>query len=79
MELKDTIELMLSEDFRYRFKAEYYQLKIRRDKLQALLESYHSLDFEPNSDFRTLWVQLTAMNQYIEQLLKRAELEEISL
>ena len=79
MELKDTIELMLSDDFKERFKAEYYQLKIRRDKLQAMMETYHSLDFKPNTDFRTLWVQLTAMNSYLEQLLKRAELEEISL
>ena len=79
MELKDTVELMLSDDFKERFKAEYYQLKIRRDKLQVMLENYHSLDFEPNTDFRTLWVQLTATNSYLEQLLKRAELEEISL
>lgn len=79
MELKDTVELMLSGDFKERFRAEYYQLKIRRDKLQAIVENYHSLDFIPNTDYRTLWVQLTAMNSYLEQLLKRAELEEISL
>lgn len=79
MELKDTVEMMLSDDFRERFKGEYYQLKIRRDKLQAMMETYHSLDFEPNTDFRTLWVQLTAMNSYLEQLIKRAELEKISL
>jgi hypothetical protein len=28
-ELKDTIELMNSSDYKDRFKAEYYQLKIR--------------------------------------------------
>ena len=27
MELKDTIELMKSEDYKDRFKAEYFQLK----------------------------------------------------
>ena len=79
MELKDTVEMMLSDDFKERFKAEYYQLKIRRDKLQVMVEKYHSLDFKPNTDFRTLWVQLTVMNSYLELLLKRAELEEISL
>ena len=34
MELKDTIELMKSNDYKDRFKAEYYQVKIRREKLQ---------------------------------------------
>ena len=32
-ELKDTVELMQSEDYKKRFKAEYYQLEIRLDKL----------------------------------------------
>lgn len=32
-ELKDTIELMNSSDYKDRFKAEYYQLKIRYTKL----------------------------------------------
>ena len=32
MELKDTIELMQSDDYKERFKAEYYQVKIRLEK-----------------------------------------------
>ena len=28
MELKDTVEMMGSEDYKERFKAEYYQVKI---------------------------------------------------
>ena len=36
-ELKDTIELMNSSDYKDRFKAEYYQLKIRYTKLHAML------------------------------------------
>lgn len=31
MELKDTIELMTSEDYKERFKAEYWQAKIRAE------------------------------------------------
>ena len=31
MELKDTVELMNSEDYKERFKAEYLQAKIRYD------------------------------------------------
>ena len=37
MELKDTIELMNSEDYRERFKAEYYQVKIRYEKLNKMI------------------------------------------
>ncbi len=34
MEFKDTIEMMMSEDYRERFKAEYYQTKIRYERLK---------------------------------------------
>ena len=37
MELKDTIEMMQPEDYKERFKAEYYQLKIRLEKLYGML------------------------------------------
>lgn len=35
MELKDTVSLMNSADYKERFKAEYYQTKIRYEKLKA--------------------------------------------
>lgn len=35
MELKDTVEMMNSADYKERFKAEYYQTKIRYEKLKA--------------------------------------------
>lgn len=35
MELKDTVEMMGSADYKERFKAEYYQTKIRYEKLKA--------------------------------------------
>ena len=34
-ELKDTVALMKSEDYKERFKAEYYQTKIRYEKLKS--------------------------------------------
>ena len=34
MEFKDTIEMMMSEDYKERFKAEYYQTKIRYERLK---------------------------------------------
>ena len=49
MELKDTIEMMNSENFQERFKAEYWQTKIRYDKLHEMVVKYDAweLDFEP--------------------------------
>ncbi len=40
MKLKDTVELMLSDDFRDRLKAEYEQLNIRIQKLEAAIEHW---------------------------------------
>ena len=40
MELKDTIEMMTSQYYKDRFKAEYYQTKIRAEKLDDILNKY---------------------------------------
>ena len=40
MELKDTIDLMQSEDYKERFKAEYQQNVIRFQKIRAMLEKW---------------------------------------
>lgn len=79
MDLKDTARLMLSDDYKDRFKAEYYQLKIRCDKLSAMLENWNGLDFTPDTDYKTLWEQYASMNSYKEKLLKRAYIENITL
>ena len=34
MELKDTIDMMLHEDYKERFQAEYWQTKIRYERLK---------------------------------------------
>ena len=49
MELKDTIEMMQSADYKERFKAEYQQTKIRYDKLHKMLVKADAgtLDFTP--------------------------------
>ena len=49
MELKDTIELMTSENYKERFKAEYLQLKIRVEGLRKMLIKWDAgkLDFTP--------------------------------
>lgn len=55
--MKDTIELMNSSDYKDRFKAEYYQLKIRYTKLHAMLVKLEAgkLDFTPSSSRAILY------------------------
>mgnify|MGYP000671180170 FL=1 len=50
MKLNDTIEMMTSEDYKERFKAEYYQLKVRVCGLSNMLSAWgnNKLTFEPN-------------------------------
>ena len=40
--LSETIELMTSENYDDRFKAEYYQLKLRMNGLSKMLVDYFS-------------------------------------
>ena len=81
MQLKDTVELMNSEDFKERFKAEYYQRLIRLDGLTGMLIKWENnmLDFEPKCSKETLVNQLIFMQGYIGILRLRAEIEEIEL
>ncbi len=81
MELKDTVELMLSDDYKERFKAEYYQTKIRYEKLHKMVVKYDAgtLDFDPSSDIDFLKLQASNMGQYLYCLEVRAEIEGIEL
>lgn len=81
MELKDTIEMMNSEDYKERFKAEYYQVKIRYKKLRKMINKYNAgkLDFEPTCPIEKLEDQLYYMNEYMRTLEVRAEIEGIEL
>ena len=81
MKLQDTVELMNSTDFKERFKAEYYQLKIRIEGLRTMLEKYKNgeLNFTPNSSYELLFTQLIYMELYLDKLKERAKLENIEL
>ena len=81
MKLQDTIELMNSEDFKDRTKAEYYQLKIRHEGLVRMLKKYKegTLEFEPNCDYDLLHTQLVYMECYMNVLEERAKIENIEL
>ena len=41
LELKDTIEGMISDDYKERFIAEYNQVKIRVAKLESMITKYY--------------------------------------
>lgn len=81
MELKDTIKLMNSDDYKERFKAEYYQTKIRYEKLHKVIikSKAGTLDFELNCNVSMLETQLYHMCNYLEILEIRAEIEGIEL
>lgn len=80
-QLKDTIELMQSEDFKERFKAEYLQLKIRMEGLSNMLKKYKegTLPFKPKCSYEILYEQLVHMNNYLNILKERARIEGIEL
>lgn len=81
MELKDTIEMMVSVDYKERFKAEYLQLKIRINGLRNMLKKYKAgtLPFTPSCSYDLLNGQLKAMELYATYLEERAEIEGIDL
>lgn len=66
-ELKDTVDLMLSNDYRDRFLAEFLQTKIRYVKLDTMLEGYFGgkLEFKPGSSIRLLEQQRDTMRAYL--------------
>lgn len=81
MELRDTIAMMNSEDYKERFKAEYYQTKIRYEKLHKMIVKYEAgtLNFTPKCSLELLKEQKSFMGQYLNRLEVRAEIEGIEL
>ena len=80
-ELRETIEMMNSEDYKDRFKAEYYQVVIRYQKLKSMLDKWDSgqLEFTPTCPRSTYNMQITAMTDYIAVLEARAVMEGVEL
>lgn len=78
---KDTITFMESEDFKDRFRAEYFQLKNRRNGLDNMLYKMENeeLDFTPKSSYELLRTQWVIMGTYLSLLEERARVEDISL
>ena len=80
-DLKETSLMMESKDYKERFKAEYYQLKIRRHKLANMVDKYMkgTLEFSPACDIHIFISQIAIMDAYIAILHQRAEIEHIEL
>lgn len=81
MDLKDTIEDMISDNYRERFTAEYNQALIRSRKLKNVIDDYYNdrLTFALASPISLLESQYESMVAYIGILVKRAEIENIQL
>ena len=81
MELMDTVNIMNSSDYKERFAAEYWQTKIRYNKLHQMCTKYEAgtLDFTPTCSLELLKEQKAAMGKYLHCLEVRAEIEGIKL
>lgn len=81
MELIDTIDLMTSDDYKARFRAEYWQTKIRYQKLHHILiqQEAGTLGHELTCPVSLLEQQAHNMGVYLKTLEVRAEIEHINL
>lgn len=85
MELKETVELMNSEDYKERFVAEYHQVKIRYEKLKNFcnkIEVETMLGKEVTKHdcpLELLREQQKYMGLYLSVLEKRALIENVGL
>lgn len=73
--LKDTVDNMLSEDYKKRFIAEIEQLEIRYIKLKNVIQDYSKNNY--NCPLKTLESQLKYMGLYLSVLYERLDIEKI--
>lgn len=73
--------LMVSTDYKERFKAEYIQLKTRLKGLKTMLHNWDNeqLSFIPTCPRSTYDLQVEAMTKYLAMLEARAKIEDIKL
>lgn len=85
MELKETVELMNSEDYKERFIAEYHQVKIRYEKLKNFCNKIEvetmlgKEETKHDCPLELLREQQKYMGLYLSILEKRALIENIVL
>lgn len=87
-ELKDTVDMMLSDDYKERFKAEFHQLQTRTIRLEEMFDKWdacgddeveQALGFTPKTPYLVLRAQLRAMQAYLDILGERAHIEGVEL
>lgn len=85
MELKETIELMCSENYKERFIAEYHQVKIRYEKLKNFCNKIEvetmlgKEETKHDCPLELLREQQKYMGLYLSVLEKRALIENVGL
>lgn len=81
MKLEQTVNMMLSDDYKERFKGEYRQLVTRYKGLKSMLDKWDNstLNFEPICPRSTYNMQIKTMTDYIAVLEARAVMEGIDL
>ena len=81
MELSEITKLMLDGDYRNRFRAEYYHVKLRLSNLKAVLKLWDSnkLNFKPDCPRSIYNLQLKAMEDYLAVLEARAAIEHVDI
>ena len=81
MKLNETVELMNSDDFKDRMKAEYYQLERRCNGLAKMIIDYknNELSFTPTTPIEILQGQLLNMLGYKSQLEYRCAIECVDI
>ena len=85
MDLKETIDMMLSADYKERFVAEYLQTKIRYERLKAFntkIEAAETTNTPPpkhDCPLDLLKAQQSIMGQYLHILEVRAVIEGVEL
>ena len=88
MELEKTVDLMLSPDYKNRLKAEYWQTKIRYEKLKRrnteweayrLTNVMQAVAAKSKTPMEVLQQQERVMGEYLHLLELRAVLEGVEL
>ena len=80
IDLKDTVNLMISDNYKDRFLAEYWQLKIRHQKLQVTIaRKSQRLDRNTKTPIDALRAQAHVMERYLNLLRLRAREENIMI
>lgn len=87
MELRETVEMMNSADYKERFKAEYYQTKCRYEKLKTFNNKIEAASYTdekvemPKHDCPAylLRKQQETMGEYLHLLELRAIIEGVEL